>query len=372
MFKWILVIIGGWLAYQVREQLPPFIVGMVIAYLLSRPVSMLCQHTRISRGWATLAIYVVTLTALGIAGWKGLPIAAEQATGLFNHRAIIVGNLIRQLSQATGWSPDVSAVTTQVLTKVQTFVTAQPQELLAVGGLLSRGLLFFLVALVSSIYFLKDASVFGAYFLRFVPEGKRDECTKVASEINHKFSKYISGQLLLVGIMAVLVFTILTCYHLKYALIVALIAGVLEIVPVFGPIAALILAASIAASQHGLEVAACVAGLVFAARMFEDYIVIPRVIGHAVELHPVVTIFFVLAGEQLCGGLGMLLAVPFAAACKVVLDHLYPPAEKHPNTTRGALTARWEQAKAVEADVHKAVSRGIKHLSDWVKSHKDK
>ena len=103
------------------------------------------------------------------------------------------------------------------------------RDRLAVGGILSRSLLFVLISLVSSIYFLRDAGKIGAFCLRFVPEGKREECSKVAAEINGKFGKYIAGQFLLMAIMAVLAFAILCFYHVKYALIVALLAGVLEI-----------------------------------------------------------------------------------------------------------------------------------------------
>src|SRR5208283_4226688 len=245
-------------------------------------------------------------------------------------REMIVNSLIRQISEATGWNPYIAGVTTDVLEKVQTFITAKPEEILAVGGLVSRSLLFVVIALVSSIYFLYDAEKIGAFCLRFVPEDQRDACTDVAREINHKFSKYISGQLLLVVIMAILAVT----------------AGVLEIIPVFGPLAALALAMTIAASQLGLQGAMPVTILIWSARLFEDYIVIPRVIGHAVQLHPLVTIFVVLAGETIEGGLGMLLAVPAAAAVKVVVDHFYPPAELATTTAGGATSSRWGQARA--------------------------
>ncbi|MBU6455218.1 MAG: AI-2E family transporter [Cyanobacteria bacterium REEB67] len=325
MLRWIIAAICIWLAYQVREQFPPFIVGMIIAYLLSRPVSLLCRYTRISRGFAVAIIYVLAIGLIGYAGYKGLPSVADQATSLFAHREMIVQSMVTQLSQATGWNPDVTAISAAALVKLQTFVTGQPEEWLAVGGVVSRSLLFILMAFISSIYFLYDSKTMGRFLLRFVPEGRRAECAKVVGEINHKFSLYIGGELLLIVLMAVMTFCILSVYHVRYSLIVALIAGVAEIIPVFGPLAAQLLACSITASQFGLGDAGEVLAVLWAVRLFQDYVIIPRVIGHTVQLHPLFTMFFVLAGETLAGGLGMLLAVPAAAAVKVVLDRIYPP-----------------------------------------------
>ncbi len=218
----------------------------------------------------------------------GQAVVVEQAGSLFQHREAIVTSLVQQVSATTGWSPNVAAVTTEVLEKVQTFITAQPQELLAVGGILSRSLLFVLISLVSSIYFLRDTGKIGAFCLRFVPEAKRDECSKVAAEINGKFGKYIAGQFLLMAIMAVLAFAILCFYHVKYALIVALVAG----------------------------------------------------------------------------GLGMLLAVPAAAAVNVVVDHFYPQDEIA--STGGGNNKSWGQAKAIGADLLQLFQRGLKQASDWI------
>src|SRR5208283_5196093 len=119
MLKWIVAAGALWLAYLVREQVPPFLVGMIIAYLLSRPVSLLCHRAHISRGWAVMLIYVLAIGGLGVAVWKGQGVVAEQATSLFQHREMIVNSLIRQISEATGWNPDIAGVTTDVLEKVQ-------------------------------------------------------------------------------------------------------------------------------------------------------------------------------------------------------------------------------------------------------------
>ncbi|MBS2009769.1 MAG: AI-2E family transporter [Cyanobacteria bacterium SZAS TMP-1] len=330
MLKWFIAALAVWLAYLVREQFPPFIVGMVIAYLLSHPVHVLNKHLRVHRGLAVLLVYATVATTVGVAVWKGFPALTEQATSLFQQREAIVASLAGQITSLTGWSPDIDAITRLVLEKVQTFIATKPEELLAFSGVITSSLLFTAIALISSIYFLYDAQKFGRYALRFVPQDKRQDCVTMVKEINRKFSRYLSGQLLLIGIMSVLAFTILRFYGIKYALVVALIAGLMEIVPVFGPICALALALTIAASQLGLNGTAPVAILFLCVRVLQDYIVSPRVIGQAVQLHPLVIFVFVLGGQTVAGGLGMLVAVPTAAALKVILDHFYPPSSQDP------------------------------------------
>jgi predicted PurR-regulated permease PerM len=109
---------------------------------------------------------------------------------------------------------------------------------------------------------------------------------------------------------------------------VAILTGILEIIPVVGPITAGAIAATIGFSQGGASQAAAIAIVYFVLRQVEDQLVMPIVVGRAVHIHPLVTIFAVLVGEKIAGVLGMILAVPIAATLKVILDYAYPPARR--------------------------------------------
>jgi predicted PurR-regulated permease PerM len=115
--------------------------------------------------------------------------------------------------------------------------------------------------------------------------------------------------------------------HLPYALGIAIVTGVLEIIPLIGPLIATAIAGIDAFARGGPELAAIVVILYFVIRQVEDQVVMPIVIGRAVHLHPVVTIFAVLVGLSVYGVLGGLLGVPIAAAVNVVFRELYPIAE---------------------------------------------
>jgi predicted PurR-regulated permease PerM len=115
-------------------------------------------------------------------------------------------------------------------------------------------------------------------------------------------------------------------FHLKYALLIAILSGFLEIIPVLGPILATTIATVVGIAQIGVDSALFIILCYTGARWAEDYIIVPRVMGHYVELHPLAVIFAVLCGEVIAGALGMLIAIPVAASIKVILDFCYPSA----------------------------------------------
>jgi predicted PurR-regulated permease PerM len=113
-------------------------------------------------------------------------------------------------------------------------------------------------------------------------------------------------------------------FHLKYALPIALLTGVLEVIPYVGPVVAAAIAASVAISQGGGQMAIGIVVFYTIARQVEDQIVMPQIVGRAVHLHPVATLFAVVCGGAVAGVLGMVLAVPTAAALAVILEDVAP------------------------------------------------
>ena len=112
--------------------------------------------------------------------------------------------------------------------------------------------------------------------------------------------------------------------HIPFALLLGIVSGFLEIVPLVGPLLAAALAGTVAFSTRGTDTTIVVLVVYLVVRQVEDQVVMPLVIGRAVHLHPVVTIFAVLVGLSAWGVLGGLLAVPVAAALNVTLHELFP------------------------------------------------
>jgi predicted PurR-regulated permease PerM len=178
---------------------------------------------------------------------------------------------------------------------------------------------------LSLAYMLIDGHNFFRYVMRFVPGEHRAHVEHVSAEIHRVLGRYLRGQLILIVLMSFVTFLILDfAFHLPYALWIGIITGILEIIPLIGPIAAGAIACTIGFSQGGANEAAALAIAYLVLRQIEDQLVMPIIVGRAVHVHPLVTIFSVLVGEKVGGVLGMILAVPVAAMVKVVLDYAYP------------------------------------------------
>ncbi len=324
MFKVLFVLLLFWFLYFIREVFPPFIVGGIIAYLLLPLVNQASATFKIRPGLAVAIIYVLALALIiGASGWFGHSII-EQFTALAAQRKEIITNLVQQLSQGFNWQLDVERTAEELTASIEQNI-GSPEEIVHLGGLLSKSLLSVLVCVVSSIYLIIDSRSVGNFCLRFIPVEKHETVKKLSSQMNTMLSRYVRGQLFLVMLMSAVAYGILHFWlHIKYSLLIAILSGFLEIIPVLGPFFAITIATIVGVADKGVDVAIFIILGFWVARLVEDYVIVPRFIGHAVKLHPLAIIFAVLCGEVMAGALGMLIAIPVAASIKEIIDFLYP------------------------------------------------
>jgi predicted PurR-regulated permease PerM len=317
------------LLYMARRILGPFIIAWVIAYIFSMVIDNFQERLRWPRALIVALLYVLVLGALGI----GLYFGAET---LFRQtREFIAGGpniLERGLQQILGGAHyefggqvlDAHTIAQQVNVGLSAYF-GNGGGALHFAGILVEVILDTLLVIIVSFYLLLSWRQIGSYLLKFVPEGSRARTGYVLGRIHVALGAYLRGQLLLIVIMSAVSFLVLQfIFQVPYALPLGIMTGFLEILPLIGPAIAAVIAAGVALSAQGAGAAIGVIAAYFILRQLEDQVVMPIVVGRAVELHPVVTIFAVLAGGTIAGVLGMLLAVPVAAAIKVILDFLYP------------------------------------------------
>jgi predicted PurR-regulated permease PerM len=183
-----------------------------------------------------------------------------------------------------------------------------------------------LLALIALAYLLIDGHRLGAFLLRFVPPEHRFHVQAVTCEIHLVLGRFLQGQLLLIIVMSAVTYVVLEwVFHLPYALPIAVATGFLEVIPLIGPLTAGAIASTVGFAHGGPAQAGLIALAYLILRQVEDQLVMPYVVGRTVHLHPLMTIFAVLTGERVGGALGALLAVPVAAAIRVILEYAYPP-----------------------------------------------
>jgi predicted PurR-regulated permease PerM len=334
MLKWVALCLIIWFLYHIREIFPPFVIGGIFAYLVLPLVRYLHKEANIPMAAAVLAIYVGIGGIIFALCWFFGPMLVDQMTNLWNQRQELANNVVASASQSFGWqfAPDTADKLAKNLDEL-----FKPEEFMKGIEIFSKGALGVLVCVVSSVYFITDSHRVGQFFLRFIPEDQRQFVTNITQQSNAMLSRYVRGQILLVTIMSSVTWIFLHfIFKLKYALVIAIASGFLEIIPVLGPIIATSTATIVGVAQHGMDVALGIIICYTLARWTEDYVIIPRIIGHAVELHPLVVIFAVLCGEVTAGALGMLIAIPVAACIKLVVDFLYPPLDSSPHKPVGS------------------------------------
>lgn len=321
-----LVAVLLWLA---RPIVGPFLVAAAVAYAFSPLVDAVEERVGLSRPVVVIVGYVAVLAVLALAfvALAG-PIGHELAQ-LVKAGPEAVSYALRQLVGRD--SVTIGATTVSIhdlasqlqdalLSSIQT-----PGSALHVASQAAEVALNAILAVIVTFYFLLDGRQFRDAILRFLQPGDRARAMAIGGRIHAVLGRWLRGQLFLVGLVAMVVYLVLgPLLHVPYSSAIGVLTGVLEVVPLVGPVIAVAIAAVVAFSAGGAGLAGIVIVVYFVLRQVEDQVVMPIVIGRAVHLHPVVTIFAVLVGLSAYGVLGGLLAVPVAAAVNVALHEFYP------------------------------------------------
>jgi predicted PurR-regulated permease PerM len=337
-----------------RNILAPFVLAIATAYVVGPLVDRAQRVSRLPRALVIILFYLLFLGALALLGALIEPELARQQNGLFKSGGTVADAVLDRASKNAEIvdflrragvdivpfnDPAYLEKRAVVSRRLQSEIdrATQPSQVREVAQTTFALLLKVVIWFFATFYLLLNGQRSVNYLYRFVPNERVAQVRQVVGRIHIVLGRYLRGQLYLILIMSVASYIVLRIFKIPYALPLAIGTGILEIIPFVGPIIAGTLASLVALSTHGVGPMIGVAIAYFVLREAEDQIVVPQVIGRVVHLDPVVTIFVVLAGEQLAGIVGVLLAVPLAAAVRVIIDEVFPP--HVPGDEPSALTA---------------------------------
>jgi predicted PurR-regulated permease PerM len=183
------------------------------------------------------------------------------------------------------------------------------------------GLFTFITVLVVSLYLVAEQKGMRQFIHDVVPSHHQDFTINLIDKIQKKMGQWVLGQLILSLSIFAVTFIGLSLLHVKYALFLAMLAGLLEIVPYIGPILSAVPAVFFALIQSP-TLAAAVVVLYILVQKAEGYILVPKIMQKTVGVSPLVVLIAILVGFKLGGILGLLLAVPLAGAITVVIEEL--------------------------------------------------
>lgn len=332
---WTLVIVAFMAClYLFRPILTPFVIGMLLAYLLNPPVIRL-SRLGIGRTWASVLVLLLAFIVFVGVLLLILPLLQQQLTDLVGKLPALVSVIRARLLELLALAQ--SRMSPETAAKVQESVSGVLGDLAGnlaamLGGLLAGiwtgGMalvnvlsLVFITPLVA-FYMLNDwdriiAAIDGNIPRRYVPT-VRD----LAHDIDIHLAGYVRGVSMICVILAVYYGTALSLVGLDFGLIIGLLIGVLSFIPFVGAIVGFILSVGLALVQFSeFTSVLLVVGIFVVGQVVEGNVLQPWLVGRQVNLHPVWIIFALLAGGTVFGFLGVLLGVPIAVVISVLLRY---------------------------------------------------
>jgi predicted PurR-regulated permease PerM len=318
-----------YIVYRAGDIVRPFVWAGVLAFVLLPVVGLLERRLSLPRTVAAAIVFIGLLAAIIGGGRLLVPLAIDQGRDLQRTLPTLVANAQNTLTETADQIglEDLDALIVNFAGIGDlTQMVARGAVPFIVG--LGHFLLELLVFLIATFFLLRDAPRLFQWFRRILPPSQRNELIPLFAQVNTLLGRYVRGQMFLIGVMSTATFVGLSILQVPFVLLLAIMTGVLEVIPIVGPITAGAIACLVALGHPapwGLSqiwYVAIVAVMYTVLRHAEDYFVIPLVIGRIVKLHPAVVIFSLLTGGALYGLLGVLIAVPVAATLRLVFIYL--------------------------------------------------
>ncbi len=349
------LLIGVLFLYLARDTLSRLIVAAVIAYILYPAVEWLNRRLRFPRGLATVVVYILLIAVVAALPILFGPLLVRQV------RAFDL-NLSRQLVQVRDWlrqtllawrelsllgttldlsslvdpalealgSQDTMAVIPPPETWLPRLLGLVPGAVTGVASTLISVTGAFFLTLLYSFYLVKDSATWGQFLVGLLPEGYHAEVNELRRRLSKIWRAFFRGQLTLCLAIGLMTFGALSVMGIPGSIPLALVAGVLEVIPNLGPLLALVPAVLVALIQGSTWIplangwtALLVLGVYLVIQQVENNFLVPRIIGESVDLPPLLVLVGVIVGASNAGVLGAFLASPVLASLKVLGFYAY-------------------------------------------------
>ena len=309
------------------------VLSVFFAYLINPLVRLIRKPFKersiirfMPRSAAILISYLIVFSILGVGISNLAPRVAEQAkefgASLPEYAASIqneinnIGTRYRQYRIPEGMQQEISGRAAVIVEYIGAQVT----------GFLINAVTYLpwlILVPILAFFFLKDVHLFRLSLLRIFPMGRwRGRVELVLSDVNKTLAAYVRAQLIscfLIGFLCTAIFWIL---GVNYALLLGILAGTFEFVPLIGPFALAIIALLVAGFSGSPWLALWTAICLAVLRLTHDYVTYPRIVREGIHLHPLAIILSVLAGEQVAGIPGVFLSIPIVALLTVLYKHI--------------------------------------------------
>lgn len=305
--------------------LTPFIIAAFISYLLYPVVTKLNQFN-ISKGFAVIIIYLLFFSLMTILFYKSFPVFVHQLQDLSEQlpqSMILYEKIIYSVYESTSFLPEiVHDKMDDFIYRIEQSVERQIENILERAANLFDFVITITIIPVLVFYFLKDFIEMKKSLQKLVPEKYFQRIDTMLIAIDESLGGYVRGQLIISSAVMFVTYVIYHTFQLKYALVLAVIMGLMNVIPYFGPIIGTIPAVAVAmTTSWKLVIVVLVTTLIV--QTLENSFLSPYVMGKSVQIHPVLIILTLIIGAEIGGIIGMIIAVPLITIVRAIIVQIY-------------------------------------------------
>ncbi|MDF2963939.1 MAG: hypothetical protein K0S39_5674, partial [Paenibacillus sp.] len=288
------------------------------------PVVSLLNARKMPRTVAVLLIYAVFIMSTTVVLMNVIPIFMRQLDEFNEHipqLAMKAQGLVDNLNSLQFVPDSVRMGINESLAKLEKGISVTVSNYIdGIGSTINMVFVAFIIPFLA-FYILKDFQLIEKTVLAIVPKAKRKQVITLLVDIDTALGNYIRGQLLVCVIIGLLAYAGYWLIGMPYALLLACLVAVFNIIPYLGPFFGAA-PALIMASTVSLKMVLMVAIVNTICQILEGNVISPQVVGRSLKMHPLFIIFALLVGGEFAGIIGLILAVPFFAVMKVILQHV--------------------------------------------------
>jgi predicted PurR-regulated permease PerM/ribosomal protein S18 acetylase RimI-like enzyme len=332
------LILLGLALYRFRSVIPPLMIAFLVAFILHSIVEFLTSRLHISHGSATnivfLTLIVIMLGAVAGPVSATIPSVREIVYFVENDLTELITEIDAFLDEPIviwNYTLDLSTISDELVGAIRSFVSSVAEGTLDIVREVASGIFWLIIILTVAFYLVKDSARFIEQFDNLSPPGYREDAVRLRHQITDVWNAFLRGQLVMGLAMAVITTVVCLTIGLPYAPMMGLIAGVTEFIPNVGPILALIPAVLVAlfegsrvfVTMSHFWFAMLVIGAYVVIQQVEGNILIPRILGDSLDLHPLLVLISIIVGGNMAGIIGMLLAAPVLATLRVISNYIF-------------------------------------------------
>ncbi len=318
LLKVVLVILILWFLWAIKDVLVLLLIAVTLASALE-PLADSLNQKHIPRAVSVLSVYIFAIAFVGFIGYLVIPQVVDQFQQLRENRADLVFKLEQNLSTVNVFHYNLADAISNnldtIAAKAKGITGDFYQRTLGVFS----GLIDAVTILVISFYLVAERNGMKNFVITLVPGDYQQKTIAVINKVQRKIGMWLIGQFIISAIIFMISLLGLTLLHVKFALVLAILAGFFELIPYIGPFISAIPAIIFAFVQNP-PLALAVALLYLFIQKTEGYILVPKIMQRTVGVSPLVIMLAILIGFEVGGILGVLLAVPIVAAVNVVIQ----------------------------------------------------